>query len=249
MASEFAPPAASVLPLGPAPDPLASVEAALGYAFRRRELLSTALTHRSFSNERGGGPNYERLEFLGDSVLGLVAAEWLFENFPDRPEGELAKLKSFLVSTPALSRHGEALGLGDRVQLGVGERRSGGQAKASILADSLEALFGAVFLDTGFEAARGVIVPLLEKTMSERSRATRLDAKTTLQELVQGRGWKLPAYRLVSEVGPDHSKVFTVEVLIEGAVVGVATGRSKKQAEQSAASGALDKLDLLQSDS
>ncbi len=134
------------------------IEDALGYLFKDPGLLRTALTHRSYSNERGERDNYERLEFLGDAVLGLVSSRWLYDRYPEEPEGLLAKRKSFLVSAPVLARFGESLGLGPELRLGVGEARSGGSAKASILADAVEAVLGAVYLDGGLAAARNTFV-------------------------------------------------------------------------------------------
>ncbi len=133
------------------------IESALGYTFRNADLLRIALTHRSYANERGETDNYERLEFLGDSVLGLVSARWLYDRYPHQPEGQLAKWKSFLVSAPALARFAESIDLGGELRLGVGEARSGGRAKASILADAVEAIFGAIYLDGGLPAARTII--------------------------------------------------------------------------------------------
>ena len=220
------------------------IEEALGYEFADPELLRVALTHRSYSNERGEKDNYERLEFLGDAVLGLVASRWLYDRDPEEPEGRLAKRKSFLVSAPVLAKFGESIGLGPELRLGVGEARSGGHAKASILADAVEALFGAVYLDGGLEAARGIIEPVLEVGLEERSSMSHADPKTLLQELVQGRGWDLPRYRVVAEAGPDHRKRFTVECSVEERVLGAAEGGSKKLAEQAAAARALERLDL-----
>lgn len=222
---------------------LDDLETALGHHFARRELLEAALTHRSYSNERGEGENYERLEFLGDSVLGLVAAEWLFARLGNRPEGELAKLKSFLVSAGVLGRHAQGLGVGELLKLGVGEDRSGGRQKRSILADAMEALFGAVFVDAGFEAARTVVVPVLEAAAEEHERIAKSDAKTVLQERAQAAGVGLPSYQLVGEAGPDHQKRFLVECWLGGRKIGSAEGGSKKQAEQRAALAALEALD------
>ncbi|NJL28164.1 MAG: ribonuclease III [Thermoanaerobaculia bacterium] len=219
------------------------LEAALGHRFVRRELLEAALTHRSYSNERGEGQNYERLEFLGDSVLGLVAAEWLYARLGDRPEGELAKLKSFLVSTGVLGRHAREIGVGELLRLGVGEDRSGGRQKRSILADAMEALFGAVFVDGGFAAARAVVVPVLEAAAEEHERIAKSDAKTVLQERAQAMGVGLPSYQLVGESGPDHQKRFLVDCWLAGRKIGSAEGSSKKQAEQRAALAALEALD------
>lgn len=229
-----------------------ALEQALGHAFADRELLRLALTHRSYSNERGddsAGAHYERLEFLGDAVLGLVTCSWLYRRHPVKAEGELAQRKSFLVSAPVLSRHARDLGVGPLLRLGVGEERSGGRAKASILADAVEALFGAVYLDGGLEAAEAAIVPLLGRASAARSVIGATDAKTVLQERLQAEGRPLPTYHLAAAEGPDHAKIFTVECRVEGSRVGVAHGRSKKVAEQGAASAALEALDLLAGDS
>jgi ribonuclease-3 len=219
--------------------PPTPLEEKLGYRFRRSELIDLALTHRSHAHESDAGGHYERLEFLGDSVLGAVTAEWLYRDFPDLPEGELSKLKGYLVSQPVLARHARAIGLGDLLRLGVGEERSGGRRKDSLLADSLEAVLGAVFLDGGFPAVREIIEPLLETAVAERADPARFDAKTRLQELAQARGWDLPEYRPVAERGPDHDKTFTVECRLAGRVAGGGSGRSKKIAEQAAAAAAL----------
>lgn len=219
------------------------LERRLGYRFRRPELLDQALTHRSWAHEQEDPErHYERLEFLGDAVLGLITAEELFREHPDQPEGELSKRKSFLVSRDVLARRGEELGLGELLRLGVGEERSGGREKASLLADAVEAVLGAVYLDGGLEAARQVVSRLFAAGLA-RPAAPSLDAKTRLQETVQGRGWPLPVYRLVDTAGPDHDKRFTVEVRLQGESAGVGHGRSKKIAEQEAAAVALTALD------
>ena len=223
-------------------EPWSEVEASLGHRFADRALLEAALTHRSHANEVGRDQNYERLEFLGDAVLGLVAAQWLFRNRPAEAEGDLSRLKAVAVSAPALARHAERVGLGGWLRLGVGEERSGGRAKASLLADSLEALFGAVYLDGGFEAARQVIEVYLAAGAAEED-SNRADAKTALQELVQGRGWDLPVYEVIAAIGPDHDKSFTVEVRVRGRLAGCGGGRSKKEAQQRAAADALARLE------
>ncbi len=217
-------------------------EKSLGYRFRSPELFDLAVTHRSYANERGTTAHYERLEFLGDAVLGLVAGEWLYENLPDVAEGELSRLKSYLVSAAALGRVARDLGLGDVLRLGIGEERSGGRAKPSLLADSMEAVFGAVYLDGGLRAARGVIVPAIEAAMARRPTRTLADSKTALQEAAQSRGWPLPEYRVTGEEGPDHEKLFTVECWLSGERRGVAQGHSKKIAEQRAAADTLQWL-------
>lgn len=218
------------------------LEERLGHRFRDRELLVLALTHRSWANEQSREEHYERLEFLGDAVLGLVTAEWLYREHPELPEGQLSKRKAVLVSRPALARHARRLELGGELRLGVGEERSGGRDKSSLLADSLEALFGAVFLDGGLDAVREVIRPLLQRTEDERDHRRHQDAKTRLQELTQARGWDLPEYELVAEMGPDHDKTFTVDCRVTGEPRGRGEGRSKKLAEQAAAAAALAAL-------
>ncbi len=218
------------------------LEETLGHRFRDPTLLAEALTHRSYANERGLPGHYERLEFLGDSVLGLVAARWLFARFPRYSEGRLSRLKSQVVSTTNLARCARRLDLGAVLKLGVGEERSGGRDKPSLLADAAEAVFGALYLDAGLEVARQVIEPLLAAALEEDPDALIADAKTDLQEWVQARGWQLPEYRLVGERGPDHDKEFEVECWLEGRRVGRGEGKSKKVAEQRAAAAALDSL-------
>jgi ribonuclease-3 len=217
------------------------LEKRLGHRFRRPDLLAAALTHRSWAHEQGSGEHYERLEFLGDAVLGLVAAEWLFARHPELPEGELSKRKGHLVSRPVLARHAQELGLGEELRLGVGEERSGGRRKASLLADVWEAVLGAVYLDGGLEAAEKLVHPVLEDASMRRSGAA-ADAKTRLQELLQARGMPLPAYDLLETAGPDHAKRFTVECRVGGEAYGRGDGRSKKIAEQAAAASALEAL-------
>ena len=159
-----------------------ALERRLKYRFRAPELLGMALTHRSYANEQGLADHYERLEFLGDAVLGMIAAEWLYDRHPGLPEGELSRLKSYLVSAPVLGRYAQEMDLGEELRLGVGEERSGGRAKRSLLADSLEAVIGAVYLDGGPKAARAVIEPILAAALSARpDSAAASDAKTHLQ--------------------------------------------------------------------
>ncbi len=223
------------------PTALALLEASLGYTFEDKELLKLAVTHRSFSNERGLDGNYERLEFLGDSVFGLITARWLYDRQPALPEGELAKLKSHLVSAFVLGAHAQAIQLGKVIRLGVGEDRSGGRRKTSILADAMEAIFGAVYLDGGIPAARQVIVPIVLEAY-ESFEASHSDAKTKLQELAQGLRLGLPDYVLTGATGPDHDKLFSIECRIGGDVFGEGQGKSKKTAEQVAARAALIRL-------
>jgi ribonuclease-3 len=223
-----------------------SFERRLGHRFRRPDLLELALTHRSYANERGGDEHYERLEYLGDAVLGMVTAEWLYRNQPELPEGELSRLKAQLVSRGALARHAEAIELGEMLRLGVGEERSGGRAKPSLLADSLEAVFGAVYLDAGLPAAAKVILLMLAPMLEAgegRSQLLGADAKTRLQEIAQARGWELPEYRHTGATGPDHSRVYRVECWLAGRLAGAGEGSTKKLAEQRAAADALARLD------
>src|SRR5436305_7219174 len=156
------------------------LEERLGYRFKRLDLLDLAVTHRSWANERSIPEHYERLEFLGDSVLGLLSAEWLYVRYPELPEGELSKLKAQLVSRPSLARHAEEIGLGAALKIGVGEERSGGRTKASLLADSMEAVIGALYLDGGLEAARKIVEPLLTGSYEDRANKALTDSKTQL---------------------------------------------------------------------
>jgi ribonuclease-3 len=225
--------------------PTTPFERRLGHRFRHAELLELALTHRSFANERGTEEHYERLEYLGDAVLGLVTAEWLYRRHAELPEGELSRLKAQLVSRGALARHAAALDLGDELRLGIGEERSGGKAKASLLADSMEAVFGAVYLDAGLAAAAKVIDRMLTPLMDAgeaRSQLLEADAKTRLQEIAQGRGWELPEYRHTGATGPDHNRIYQVECWLAGRRIGEGEGSSKKLAEQRAAADALGHL-------
>jgi ribonuclease III len=225
--------------------PLSPLEKRLGHRFKRTDLLQLALTHRSYANEQGVPEHYERLEFLGDAVLGLVTAQWLYERHPELPEGELSKIKAQLVSRTSLARHAERLELGGELKIGVGEDRSGGRAKPSLLADSMEALFGAVYLDGGLEGARAAITPMLEENGEERAQLLGSDAKTQLQEVTQAQGLDLPVYRLAGQAGPDHSKIFTVECWVGGELAGRGEGGSKKMAEQKAAAEALSRVPTL----
>ncbi|GLH96149.1 ribonuclease III [Phytohabitans aurantiacus] len=220
--------------------PVAHLEAAFGVAFDP-ELLDRALTHRSFAYENGGLPTNERLEFLGDSVLGVVITTALFHNHPDLPEGQLAKLRASVVNMRALADVARGLGpqgLGTYLLLGKGEETTGGRDKASILADTLEALLGAIYLQYGLEIASKVIHRLFDPLMIESAgRGAGLDWKTSLQELTASLGLGVPEYR-IDEAGPDHAKTFTAWVVVAGDRYGGAEGRSKKEAEQRAAEAA-----------
>ena len=203
-------------------------------------MLENALTHRSLAHEEGHQNHYERLEFLGDSVLGLVAAEWLFGRFPDLAEGELARMKSHLVSASILAEHARTLGLGRYLRLGVGEERSGGRRKASLLADVMEAVYGALYVDGGYKPVRRAIRVMLEDHLGRKAPSQiGTDAKSTLQEAVQAQSGALPEYRLIEVSGPDHDRTFTYECWIEGSSLGVGKGSSKKIAQRKAAASAL----------
>lgn len=222
-----------------------SLEKKLGYTFRNKALLSEALNHSSYANEhRGQGlESNERLEFLGDSVLGFVTAEFLFLRHPDLPEGDLTRIRAALVCEESLHEVAQGLGLGDHLKLGRGEEAGGGRTRASILADATEAVFAAVYLDGGIEAASALIHRvLLDCQREEVVEEKRKDYKTALQELVQRQPDQELVYRMAGESGPDHNKTFLAEVLLNGAVVGTGEGHSKKEAEQSAARAALEKL-------
>jgi ribonuclease-3 len=222
--------------------PLRELERRIGRRFRRRELLERAITHRSYANERGLDSNYERLEFLGDTVLALATAEWLFSEHPEVSEGKLSAYKSRLVSEPILAEFGRELGLGEFVRLGVGEKRSGGCDKDSILSDVVESVIGAVFLDGGWKPARRLVRLMLDGRAEESEEHELKDPKGRLQEFLQAVGEGLPEYRSVHEHGPDHAKVFVIDCLVGGEVLGSAEGRTKKRAEQLAAAAALTRL-------
>ena len=211
----------------------------LGYRFRDPRLLEKALTHSSYANEgRHGLESNERLEFLGDSVLGFVAAKYLFEK-ETGPEGELTKLRAAVVCEKALCSYSRELGLGDYLLLGKGERLTGGAERPSILADAFEAVIAAMFLDGGLEPVRGFVLRFVEKEANNQRRRHFKDYKTTLQEIVQQNPEEKLEYVLTGESGPDHSKQFVVEVHLNSNVIGTGRGRSKKEAEQQAAREAL----------
>lgn len=199
------------------------------------ELLVLALTHRSFAHEAGGIPTNERLEFLGDTVLGLVVTEELYRRHPAQSEGELAKMRAATVSQRALAEVARTLDLGSYVLLGKGELATGGRDKDSILSDTLEALFGAVYLSHGLEVSRGVVMGLVGPTLTAAADlGAGLDWKTSLQELTATLGLGAPAYAVTSD-GPDHARTFTAEAVVAGVVRGTGTGTAKKLAEQRAA--------------
>ncbi len=213
------------------------------------ELLSLALTHRSYAYEHGGLPTNERLEFLGDAVLGLIITDELYHRYPDQPESFLAKLRSSVVNTRALARvarHLSEEGLGAYLLLGRGEETSGGADKSSILADGMESLLGAIYLEHGVDVARAVIVRLFAPLVEAAAAlGAGLDWKTSLQELTAERGMGVPSY-VVTSTGPDHDKEFTAVAVVMHTEYGAGVGRSKKQAEQKAASAAYKALEALE---
>jgi ribonuclease-3 len=228
-------------------DEFDELEARIDYRFRDRGLLEHALTHKSRAAEdaSGGVADNESLEFLGDAVLGLVVAHALFEQYPSTTEGQKSKIKAQVVSTQSLARHAEQLGLGEHLILGRGEEKTGGRFKQALLADGYEALIAAIYLDGGLEAAARFLERELKDAMDQGGIQNYVgqDYKSALQERLQALGRPLPEYRLSGEAGPDHLKVFSVEVVVDGEVLGSATGKAKKEAEQEAARLALARLD------
>ena len=220
-----------------------SLQEAIGYTFRDPSLLETALTHTSYANEvyKDGLRSYERLEFLGDSILGFTAADYLGKTFPKLHEGELTKLRADLVCETSLAQTAKALGLGDYLRLGKGEEATGGRRRVSIIADVVEAVIAAIYLDGGLEAAQRFIYTHVLVDTKARIQLN-ADYKTMLQELVQQQKNQVLSYELLGESGPDHDKQFTVQVLLNGTPIGTGSGSSKKRAEQAAASAALQQL-------
>ena len=219
------------------------LETAIGYRFKNISLLQNALTHSSHANERWHNSlmSNERLEFLGDSILGMVVAEHLYRNFPDRPEGELTRMRADMVCEKALAAVANRLALGQHLLLGHGEEQGGGRNRDSILADAVESIIAASFLDGGMDAAKGIIGRFVLNDVPVK-KLRNADYKTMLQELVQQKKNQVLAYTLVGESGPDHDKSFRVEVTLNGTVVGAGSGSSKKRAEQDAAHCALQAL-------
>ena len=219
------------------------LEEAIGYRFQNITLLQNALAHSSYANERWHDSlkSNERLEFLGDSILGMVVAEYLYRNFPNRPEGELTRMRADMVCETSLAAVAEKINLGDHLLLGHGEERFGGRNRASILADAVESVIAASFLDGGMTAARSFIEKFILTDVPVK-KLHNVDYKTALQELIQQRKDQVLCYTLVGESGPDHDKLFQVQVSLNGTSIGTGTGRSKKRAEQEAAHNALEAL-------
>lgn len=222
------------------------LEKKLEYTFRNPALLTEALNHSSYANEHRGArmSSNERLEFLGDSVLGFVTAEFLFAQHPDLPEGDLTRIRAVLVCEQSLYEVAQMLDLGRYLKLGRGEEAGGGRSRTSILADAAEAVFAAVYLDGGIGAASALIHRvLLDAEREEAVEERRRDYKTALQELIQRQADQALIYQLAGEQGPDHDKTFVAEVLLNGRTIGIGNGHSKKEAEQAAARAALEALE------
>ena len=222
---------------------LTKLEQGLGYTFRNKALLENALTHSSYANENRERhlPDNERLEFLGDSILGFVVAEYLYRNFPDKPEGELTRIRADLVCERNLAEAAATIELGSYLLLGHGEEQGGGRKRDSIVSDAMESVIAASFMDGGFAAAKEIIDRLILSDIP-KGRPRNFDYKTAFQEFVQRKKDQQIHYELTGESGPDHDKHFEVEVLLNGRAVGRGVGSSKKRAEQAAAEAAIEAL-------
>lgn len=224
---------------------LQHLEQLLGHTFDNRALLIQALTHPSYLHESGKSENddYQRLEFLGDSILGMLLAERLCHSHPDWDEGELSRLRSRLAGQDVLADRARLLGVGEFILLGRGEEQSAGRAKDSILSDVLEALLAALYLDAGLDAARALVVRLFDEMAAAPETLTLgRDTKSELQELLSARGFSMPEYRLVEESGPPHDRLFRFQILLDGRCVGEGQGKSKKIAQQAAAAETLSNI-------
>ncbi len=219
-----------------------ALEEALGYRYKNKTLLRQALSHSSYANEvyKNSLDSYERVEFLGDSILGFVTAEYLYRTFPMKPEGELTRIRAELVCEKNLANVAEQIRLGEYLLLGHGESQGGGRHRSGILCDVMEALIAAAYLDSGFDEAKGIVyrlvLPMLDKISQNR------DYKTELQELIQKKKDQHITYEVLEEKGPDHCKEFLVRVNLNGTEIGRGSGTSKKRAEQAAAGSALEQL-------
>lgn len=220
---------------------MTELEDSIQYTFKNKKLLTEALSHSSYANEnKKNRKSNERLEFLGDSVLSIVVSQYLFEHFSHFPEGDLTKIRASLVCEKSLHVFAKQIGLGKHLLLGKGEENTGGRERASILADAFEALIAAIFLDGGLEAARTHILRFIPKDLDLQKNPAFNDYKTILQEIIQQNPEEKVEYVIVDQSGPDHNKAFTVNVCLNGHIIGVGTGRSKKEAEQMAAREALE---------
>jgi ribonuclease III len=227
---------------------LRELEILMGYSFRNQALLLQALTHRSFVNEHEADKlcHNEALEFLGDSVLGFLVSSRIFQNYPELTEGELSKMKAYLVSAANLVKLAEDIRLGEFIRLSRGEEKTGGRSKRAIVVDAYEAIIGAIYLDGGVEAASDFVNRRIEAFLEgqDLKQLTYGDFKSTLQEQLHDLGHPEPVYRVVDEIGPDHKKTFVVQVVIQNEVIAESSGRTKKEAQQSAARLALDRLKI-----
>ena len=223
---------------------LVTLQEILGIHFSSLSLLEQALVHSSYLNENPGfaAISNERLEFLGDAVLGLIFAEKLYHDFPQFAEGEMTRLRASLVRRDTLARLAKTIGLGDYLCLGRGEEASGGRQKTANLAGALEAVIAAIFLDQGLNPTEELVLKLFADEWQKVRQGAEIDYKSKLQELIQGRGQKTPAYHLLEEIGPAHAKTFIVEVRVGEAVLGMGSGKSKKAAETEAARAALEQI-------
>ena len=217
-------------------------EKAIGYTFKNKELIKIALTHSSYANENKLPRDNERLEFLGDSVLGFVTAEYLFSEYKSRPEGELTKLRAAVVCEKSLFKFGEKISLGDYIYMGKGEENSGGRNRPSIVSDAFEAVIAAMYIDGGIDVVKPYILSFI--TDAVKREANFKDNKSLLQEEVQKNKGNTISYEEIGESGPDHEKLFKFVVKINGEIVGEGEGRSKKEAEQAAAGAALGNLNI-----
>ena len=226
---------------------LTNFEKQIGFSFKNQDLLKQAFIHRSYLNEfkKRENESNERLEFLGDAVLSFVVSSWLFEDFPAYPEGKLTSLRSNMVNTEALAKIAIKLKIGDFLLLSRGEKEAQGQNNPTLLANALEAVIGALFLDQGLEAVKNFIGKNFQVILEQTIRSGRLkDYKSLLQEKAQAQTNQSPVYKIIKEEGPEHSKVFTVDVLIQGDILSQGVGKSKQKAEQQAAQKALENLAL-----
>ncbi len=219
---------------------MTQLEKNIGYTFKNKDLLTRALSHSSYANEKkGAAGSNERLEFLGDSVLSIIVSEYIFKNFSNLPEGELTKLRASLVCEGSLCAFSKELGIGDFLLLGKGEQQNGGRGRPSILADAFEAVLAAIYLDGGIEPAKAHVLRFVERELKTQNEHF-VDYKTVLQEIIQRNPEEELNYILVGEAGPDHDKTFTVDVMLNSNKIGTGVGHSKKQAEQLAAKQALE---------
>ena len=215
-------------------------EKVIGYSFKDKELIKIALTHSSYANENKQRRNNERLEFLGDSVLGFVTAEYLFNEYKSRPEGELTKLRAAVVCEKSLFKFAEKISLGSFIYMGKGEENTGGRNRPSIVSDAFEAVIAAMYLDGGIEVVKDYILSFISEAVKRE--ASFKDNKSLFQEIIQRNKGSIISYEEIGETGPDHEKVFRFVVKVNGEIVGTGEGRSKKEAEQAAAGDALEKI-------